>query len=128
MYNGRRAVPIKLLRLSTLGPLYCLSVRRFLALSAYPAVYTTGRRIRDVRTHILANSNAPKDAAQTTNDVSATAAISSLPHQQQQRIVFTDEHGGLWDRDKEVWTCHASNMMQDLVKATYRPNATTKAF
>jgi len=25
-------------------------------------------------------------------------------------------------------TCHASNVMQDLEKATYRPNATTKAF
>jgi len=25
-------------------------------------------------------------------------------------------------------TCHASNMMQDLEKATYRPIATTKSF
>jgi len=25
-------------------------------------------------------------------------------------------------------TCHASNMMQDLEKATYRPVATTNAF
>jgi len=25
-------------------------------------------------------------------------------------------------------TCYASNMMQDLLKATYRPTVTTKAF
>ena len=25
-------------------------------------------------------------------------------------------------------TCHASNMMQDLVKATYKPTEITKAF